>query len=87
MFWLLVFLVMSVIILARQTSAIQHARGLALLREQRTALEAEQAALQRQIHDATSRQVLARIAETELGLHFPVDSELTVLPLRRRVLR
>lgn len=82
MFWLLVFLVTAVVVQARQTAALQTARRLSLLREQRTGLEAERAALAREIHLATSRQVLGRIAEVELGLRFPADSELTVLPLR-----
>jgi cell division protein FtsB len=83
MFWLLVFLVTAVAVQARQTSAIQVARRVAALREQRTGLEAERAALERAIHDATSRAVLGRIAEAELGLHQPADSELTVLRLGR----
>jgi hypothetical protein len=81
MVWLLVFLATAVIVQARQTAAIQTARRLQALREQRTGLEAERAALIREIHVATSRQVLGRLAEERLGLHFPADSEFTVLPL------
>ncbi|HXG44483.1 MAG TPA: hypothetical protein VNJ71_06960 [Gemmatimonadales bacterium] len=81
MFWLLVFLATAVIVQARQTAAIQAARRLQALREQRTGLEAERAALVREIHLATSRQVLGKLAEERLGLHVPADSEFTVLPL------
>ncbi len=81
MFWLLVFLAAAVIVQARQTAAIQTARRLQALREQRTGLEAERAGLEREIHLATSRQVLGQLAEERLGLHFPADSEFTVLPL------
>jgi cell division protein FtsB len=73
--WLVVFLLVAVAVQARQSAAIATARRVAALREQRTALEAERAALERQIHLATSRKVLGARAETELGLHQPADSQ------------
>jgi hypothetical protein len=75
--WLVVFLGVAVTIQARQTSAIRAARRVAQLREQRTALEAERAALDREIRLRTSRKELGRLAEDHLGLHFPNDSEFT----------
>lgn len=79
--WLLVFLGVAVTIQARQTAAIRTARRVAQLREQRTALEAERAALERQIRLETGRKELGRRAESELGLHFPNDSEFTHVKL------
>jgi cell division protein FtsB len=81
MLWLVVFLLAAVVMQARQFSAIATARRLAALREERSALEAERAALERQIRLATSRRVLGERAERELGLHFPADSEFRTLRL------
>ena len=74
MVWLLVFLAVAVIIQGRQTSAIATSRRLGLLHEQRSALEAEKAALEREIRLASSRRELGARA-AQLGLHFPQDSE------------
>jgi hypothetical protein len=74
MVWLLVFLAAAVAIQGRQTSAIAMSGRLQTLEEQRAALEAEKATLERNIRVASSRRVLgARVAQ--LGLHFPEDSE------------
>lgn len=80
MLWLLVFLAVAVVVQARQSTAIAAAARLATLREERAALEAQQAALRREIHSATTRQTLGRRAEA-LGLHQPGDSEFVILPL------
>lgn len=82
--WLVVFLAVAVAIQARQTAAVLTARRVAKLTEQRTALEAARAALERQIRLATGLKELGRTAETELGLHSPRDSEFVVFPLRPR---
>ena len=66
-----------------QTAAIRAARRVTQLREQRTALEAERAALEREIRLRTGRKELGRVAEDELGLHFPNDSEFTQLRVTR----
>jgi cell division protein FtsB len=83
MLWLVAFLAVAVAIQARQSSAIATARRVGVLREQRTALEAERAALERQIHVATSRRVLGDRAERELGLMQPQDSQFTLFPIDR----
>ena len=74
MVWLLVFLAVAVTIQGRQSSAIATSRRLGLLYEQRDALVAEQAALERDIRLASSRRELGARA-AQLGLHFPQDSE------------
>lgn len=81
--WLVAFLAVAVIVQARQSAAIATARRVATLREQRTALEAERAALERRIHVATSRRVLGERAERDLGLMQPHDSQFTVFPIDR----
>lgn len=80
--WLTIFLVVAVAVQARQFSANQMAQRIADLREQRLALEAERATLQRNIRLATSRKELGARAEA-LGLHFPEDSEFLYLDLGR----
>lgn len=81
--WLVIFLVVAVSVQARQSAAIATARRVGNLREQRTALEAERAALERQIHIATSRKVLGDKVEHDLGLIQPQDSQFTVFPIDR----
>lgn len=81
--WLFVFLAVAVIVQARQSAAIATARRVGNLREQRTALEAERAALERQIHIATSRKVLGDKVEHDLGLMQPQDSQFTLFPIDR----
>jgi HAMP domain-containing protein len=73
--WLLVFVLTGSAIVARQTVAFRTARRLRELREQRTALEARRADLERRIRQASGRQVLVPKAERELGLHLPADNE------------
>ncbi len=79
--WLLVFLAVAVAVSARQTSGSVLAQNLDELRKDRRALEAERAALQRDVREATSRKVLGDRAEAELGMHQPPATEFTVLRL------
>jgi len=73
--WLVVFLFVLLAITTRQTSGFRTARNLRELREERSALEARRAELERRIRLASSRQVLVPLAEGTLGLHQPADSE------------
>jgi hypothetical protein len=81
MLWLVVFVCVLLAIAARQSAGFRTARRLGELREERTALEARRAELERQIRIASSRQVLVPLAERRLGLHQPSDSEFTLLPV------
>jgi hypothetical protein len=81
MLWLVVFVCVLLAIAARQSSGFRAARHLGELREERMALEARRAELERQIRVASSRQVLVPLAERTLGLHEPSDSEFTLLPV------
>jgi cell division protein FtsL len=73
--WLLLFLLVAAVVVARQTAAFKVARRVGELREQRTALEARRADLERRIREASGRQVLLPKAERDLGLHLPADNE------------
>jgi hypothetical protein len=79
--WLIVFVCVLLAIAARQSASFATARRLGELREERIALEARKAELERQIQIASSRQVLVPIAERDLGLHQPSDSEFGFLPV------
>ena len=73
--WLLLFLLVAAVVVARQTAAFKVARRVGELREQRTALEARRADLERRIREASGRQVLLPKAVRDLGLHLPADNE------------
>lgn len=77
--WLLIFLGGALVVVARQTAAFRTAQRLRDLREERSALEARRADLERRIRVASSRQVLVPIAKRALGLHEPADSEFVLL--------
>ena len=81
MLWLLVLLCVLAAITTRQTAGFRTARRLRDLREERLALEARRADLERRIRVASSRQVLVPIAERALGLHEPTDSEFVLFAL------
>jgi cell division protein FtsL len=78
--WLLAFLTVSLLVIARQRAALDTAAQLNLLRETRLALEAERAEYERRIREGSSRMVLVRKAE-RLRLHLPSDSEFVIFPL------
>jgi cell division protein FtsL len=79
--WLLVFLIGAVAVVARQTAALQTARRLHDLREERRSLEARRAELERRVRLASSRQVLVPMAKRSFGLHEPADSEFVLFPV------
>jgi hypothetical protein len=81
MLWLVVFVCVLLAIATRQSAGFRAARRLGELREERMALEARRAELERQIRLGSSRQVLVPLAERALGLHQPSDSEFSLLPV------
>lgn len=76
MLWLILFLVVTGLVVTRQTSSFEAAKRLNALREEHRALSARQAELDRQIRLASSRQTLTGRGGPALGLHAPSDSEL-----------
>ena len=79
--WLLVFLAGAILVVTRQTTALQTARRVYQLRVERGGLEARRAELERRIRLASSRQVLVPMAERAFGLHEPADSEFVLFPM------
>jgi hypothetical protein len=71
--WLLVFLVVAGIVVARQAAALAAATRLRALRADRLTLEASKAELERRIHAGSSLEVLAPRA-ARLGLRPAGDS-------------
>ncbi len=81
-FWLGVFLLISVVVVARQRAALTLAGELNRLRDQRMALEAAAAEYEQRIQEGASRAVLVPKAETRLKLHVAGDKEWTTLRLQ-----
>ena len=79
--WLILFLVVAGIVIARDTVSYRNARRLAQLRQERLTLEAQHAELIRRVRRASSRAVLVPLAERELGLRRPTDREYVLFPL------
>ena len=79
--WLLAFLAVAWLVIARQTSAYRAARELTALREERANLAGHAADLERRIHAGASRAVLLRRARERLGLRLPSDTEIILLPV------
>lgn len=81
-FWLGVFLVVSVAVVARQRAALFLAEDLNSLRDQRMALEASAAEYEQRIQEGSSRAVLVPKVEARLNLRVASDNESTTLRLR-----
>ena len=77
--WLLGFLVVAWVVVARQTAALRMARDLTATRAQRAALDGRRADVERRIRSATSRAVLAPRAQKNLRLRQPADTEIILL--------
>ncbi len=77
--WLLAFLVVAWVVVARQTAALRMARDLTATRAQRAALDGRRADLERRVRTATSRAVLAPRAQKGLHLRQPADTEIILL--------
>jgi cell division protein FtsB len=74
------FFVVASGVIWRRSVGIAQARELRALEERRTALEAQAAALEGAIRDASSRARLARIVEDRLGMRIPPESLVILLP-------
>ena len=76
---LLGFVLIATGVIWRRSTGIAMARELRALEQRRTALEAQQAALEGAIRDASSQGRLVGIAESRLGMRIPPDSSVTYL--------
>jgi hypothetical protein len=81
---LLGFLVVATGVIWRRSVGIARAGQLRELEERRSALEAQQAAVQGAIRDASSRAKLAPIAEQQLGMRIPPESLVIIIPRTER---
>jgi cell division protein FtsL len=77
--WLVALLAALWMVIARQTSALNAARALNDLREERASLEGRKADLERRVRTAQSRAVLVPRAEKQ-GLRLPADTEIILIP-------
>lgn len=73
------FLAVTLVVIRRQTAALEESRRLDGLRTTRAALEVQRSALRARIQRAGSRAVLVPLAERRLGLRLPQDSEIIIL--------
>jgi len=78
-FWLVALLAALWMVIARQTAALNAARALNDLREERAALEGRRAELERRVRTAQSRAVLLPRAQKQ-GLRLPADTEIVLIP-------
>lgn len=81
--WLVFALVVLVWVVSRDTSGFMAAAKLRNLRNERSVLRADKAALMRRIREAESRVVLIPRAES-MGLRLPADSEIVILQATMR---
>lgn len=79
---LLGFVLVSTVVIWRRSMGIDEARRVRELRRELRQLEAERAALERDIRDASSRAQLVPLAERRLGMRFPLDHEVVFLERR-----
>jgi hypothetical protein len=78
-FWLVALLAALWLVIARQTAALNAARALTDLREERASLEGRRGELDRRVRTAQSRAVLVPRALKQ-GLRLPADTEIILLP-------
>ncbi|MEA2763702.1 MAG: cell division protein FtsL [Gemmatimonadaceae bacterium] len=74
------FVLVALSIVWRRTIGIGQSERLATLDGKRTQLEGERARLESDIRDASSRQRLGSMAESQLGMHIPSDRQVVILP-------
>ena len=77
---LLGFFVVATGVIWRRSLGIAQANQLRELSERRSALEAQEAAIEGAIRDASSRAKLAPIAEQQLGMRIPPESLVIIIP-------
>lgn len=78
-FWLVALLAALWLVIARQTAALNAARELNDLRQDRASLEGRRADLERRVRAAQSRAVLLPKARKQ-GLRLPADTEIILIP-------
>lgn len=82
---LLGFVLMATGVIWRRSTGIARAREESRLEQRASALKAERVKLEGEIRDASSRAVLARIAEDRLQMRVPNDSQVILLARPARI--
>ena len=82
---LLGFVLVATGVIWRRSTGLARARDESRLEQRAAALRAERVKLEGDIRDASSRAVLARIAEDRLQMRVPNDSQVIVLARPARV--
>ena len=78
--WLVAFLAVAAVVIARQTRAHLLAGELSAARERRQVLEAEMAELTSAIRQASSREVIGPKAQA-MGMRVATGAEVTIFPV------
>jgi cell division protein FtsL len=73
------FFLVTTGVIWRRSVGVEQTRAIQRLEAERTDLEARRTALESDIRDATSRARLSRVAEEELGMRVPSDSQVVTL--------
>lgn len=81
---LLGFFVLATGVIWRRSLGIAQVSRIRELEDRRSALEAQEAALEGAIRDASSRARLAPIAEEKLGMRIPPESLVIIIPRPER---
>lgn len=79
-FGLVGFVLVSAVVIWRRGYGVAQGAEFRALDRQRMQLEAQKAALERQVRDEAGRARLGPVAEGRLEMHVPTDSEVIVLP-------
>lgn len=73
------FVLIAAGVIWRRAAGVAQLRALQALDQQRLRLQAQRASLESDIRDASSRAVLAPIAESRLNMHIPSDTQVVIL--------
>ncbi len=77
---LLGFVLIATGVIWRRTTGISQKAELSALERQVVQLEAQQARLESEIREASSRSTLAPIVERRLGMRVPSDTQVVIIP-------
>lgn len=81
---LLGFVVTTAAVIARRSYGDDEARQMSALETRLRQLRNERVRLEGEIRDASSRVRLVPIAEGQLGMHVPADTQVVILPRQAR---
>lgn len=81
---LLGFVVTTAAVIARRSYGVAEARQMSALETQLRQLRNERLRLESEIRAASSRVRIAPIAEGQLGMHVPADTQVVILPRQAR---